>query len=306
MGYTRFFINGREYDLSEEEVPSSVESIYLLLDRMIKEEKGLSRLLENVRISRNITRGNIILKLLEGETYTFNLSSFCFQCGTYLLKELSRCKLCRGLGYKEKKPCRACQGLKIEPHYLQSELFSTSLGEIFNFTLTEFKLFLEKNLSERDKETFLNILVLLERAEFFEIDRLKLSTPIFELSLGERKLLEILAIFSSDLQGVLYILDEPTLGLDEKKRKKLLSFIRELIDRGNSFIVVEHDLEFIKEADFIIELGPQGGEKGGYLLFAQPKEEYIRNPHTLIYPYLTEGPSFQKEIYPKGVYGNNL
>ncbi len=302
QGYTRFFINEKEYDLSEEEIPHNISSIYLLFDRMIKEEKGLSRLLENVRVSQNINRGNIILKVLDGEVSSFNLNNFCFQCGNFLLKEFLRCKTCRGLGYKEKKPCEVCDGLKLEPNYLESELFSYSLRDIFNFTLKEFKHFLENNLLEIEKESFQNIIFLLERAEFFEIDNLKLSTPVFDLSLGERKILEILTLFSSDLQGVLYILDEPTLGLDENKRKKLLNLIRELISKGNSFIVVEHDLEFIKEADFIIELGPEGGEKGGYLLYALPKEEYLTNKNTLIYPYLTKKTFFEKRPLSKEEY----
>ncbi|MGC9141333.1 MAG: hypothetical protein ACP5IN_03110 [Caldimicrobium sp.] len=302
LGYTRFFINEREFDLSEEEPPGSVKSLYLLLDRMVKEEKGLSRFLENIRVAQNINRGTIILKLFEGESFFFNLSHFCFQCGTFLLKEISRCKLCRGLGYKERKPCERCQGLKLEAHYLESELFSTTLRKIYSFTLKEFKLFFEKNLSSLERETFQNVFVLLEKAAYFEIDNLKLSTPVFELSLGERKLLEILTLFSFDLRGVLYLLDEPTLGLDEKKRKKLLTLIRELMAMGNSFIVVEHDLEFIREADFVIELGPGGGEKGGYLLYALPKKEYLKNKNTLIYPYLTRDPSFEKRPISKKEY----
>ena len=302
QGYTRFFINNREYDLSEEEFPDSIESVYLLLDRMIKEEKGLSRLLENVRLSQSISRGNVVLKVLEGDIFSFNLSSFCSKCGSFLSKELIRCKACRGLGYKEKRPCKVCDGLKIEPSYLESKLFSSTLREILSFNLKEFKNFLEKNLSEAERETFQNLLFLLDKCEFFEMEHLRLSTPVFELSLGERKILEILTILSSNLQGVLYILDEPTLGLDEEKRKKLLVLIRELISKGNSFLVVEHDLEFIKEADFIIELGPDGGEKGGHLLFALPKEEYLKNQNTLIYPYLTQKPSFEMKFFSKREY----
>lgn len=294
QGYTRFIINNQEYDLSEEEIPNSVKSVYLLLDRIIKEEKEFSRLLENARISHSINRGNIVLKILEGDVFSFNLSSFCSRCGIFLSREWVRCRSCKGLGYKEKKPCEVCNGLKLEPSYLESKLFSTTLKEIFNFNLKDFKDFLESNLLQSEKEIFQNILYPLERGEFFEIDHLRLSTPVFELSLGERKLLEILTILSSELQGVLYILDEPTLGLDEEKRKKLLFVIRELIAKGNSFIIVEHDLNFIKEADFVIELGPEGGERGGYLFFALPKDEYLKNKDTLIYPYLNERPSFER------------
>jgi len=300
QGYTRFVVDDKELDLSEEPLPESFNKVYLLLDRFIKEEKALFRLLENLRLTQNLNRGFFCIKLLdESREIFFNLSPFCQFCGTYLERGFLKCKSCKGLGYKEKEVCKSCEGLKLEPQILESEIFGHSLKEILKKNLSEFEEFLKTNLSEKEKILFQGIFSLFEKARFLEVDYLKLSTPVFDLSLGERKLLELLSLFVENLKGVLYVLDEPTLGLDEKRRKKILELIREKIREGNSFIVVEHDLEFIKEADFIIELGPEGGEKGGYLLKALPKEEYLRDKEAFLYPYFERGPLFEKRLFEK-------
>ncbi len=300
QGFTRYLFDGSEVDLSEEEAPAGYKEVLLLLDRIIKEERVLPRLLENLRLSQGINRGRVIFKALDGEGVSFNLGSSCFSCGSTLSQDLMRCSLCRGAGFKERKPCPGCEGLKFERSSLESKLFSQTLRELLAMNLAEFKGFLLENLRGEERSLWENYLRLLEKAEALKVDHLKLSTPVFELSLGERKLLEILLLFSADLQGVLYILDEPTLGLDGNRRKGLLVLIREILAQGNSFLVVEHDLDFIREADFLIELGPGAGEKGGFLLRAMPVKDYLKDKEGLFYPYLERPVSFhQKEPSPE-------
>jgi excinuclease ABC subunit A len=300
QGFTRYLIDGREVDLSEEEAQEGFKEVLLLLDRIIKEERVLPRLLENLRLSQGINRGRVIFKSLEGEWVSFNLGSSCFSCGNTLRQDLIRCSLCKGRGFKERKPCPGCEGLKFERSSLESKLFSQTLRELLSMNLGEFKGFLLENLKGEERSFWENYLRLLEKAEALRVDYLKLSTPIFELSLGERKLLEILLLFSADLQGVLYIMDEPTLGLDSNRRKGLLGLIREILAQGNSFLVVEHDLAFIREADFLIELGPGAGEKGGFLLRALPVKDYLKDKEALFYPYFERSVSFkEREASPE-------
>ncbi|MCS7199293.1 MAG: hypothetical protein NZ850_02970 [Caldimicrobium sp.] len=274
QGFTRFIINGKEIDLSEEEVPYQFEEVYLVLDRMIKEERSLYRLLENLRLAQSINRGQVLIKFLDGKTLSFNLSSYCVTCGSPLLTYFKKCSQCRGQGYKEKTPCPKCNGLKLESTILESKLFGIEIKQIVTMSLGELYCFWRDQSHLVSTSAQKSVLTLLEKATFWEVDYLSLSNPVFKLTLGERKILEILLLFFTDFYGVLYVLDEPTLGLDEFRRKKLLILLRELINKGNSCLVVEHDPEFIRQADFIIELGFEGGEKGGYLVRAVPREEY--------------------------------
>lgn len=287
QGYTKYLIDEKEIDLSEEKIPSQFNKIYLILDRMIKEKGVLERFVENLRMSLSLNQGKILLKLKEEGEYFFNLKPQCLNCGSQLQIKWIKCKSCRGLGYKEKKECSECKGLKLNPIILESKIFNKVLKEILKFTLEEFYKFLSELKTptklELWKEAILNKL---EKALFLEIGKLKVSEPVFKLSVGERKLLELLFIFTTNLNKIIYVLDEPTLGLDIKRRQKLLFLLRDLIKKDNSIIVVEHDPFIISNADFIIELGPEGGESGGYLIKADFKEKFFKTQDSLTSKYL--------------------
>jgi len=111
------------------------------------------------------------------------------------------------------------------------------------------------------------------------MEQLTLSTPVFKLSLGERKILELLLLFSVEISDLLFVLDEPSLGLDLERRKILLSYLRELVELGNTLVVVEHDPLFIKSADYVIELGFKGKE-GGYLLYQGEISDFLNKAYT--------------------------
>lgn len=287
QGYTKYLIDNKEIDLSEEKIPAKFGKIYLLLDRMIKEKGTTERFLENLRMSLGLNQGRIILRSLEEKDYFFNLKPICLKCGDQLLTEWIKCKSCKGYGYKEKVSCKDCKGLKINSAILESKLFGNTVEEWLNLSIKEFYNALKKLIiPESLKFWFESLFFKLEKALFLELDYLKLSTPVFNLSVGERKLLEILLIFGINLNKVLYILDEPAVGLDIDKKKKLLLLLKDLINNDNSVILIEHDPFIIENADYIIELGPEGGEKGGYLIKADFKEKFLKEPDTLTSEYL--------------------
>ncbi len=287
QGYTKYLIDEKEIDLSEEKIPNQFKKVYLVLDRIIKEKATLERFVENLRISLYLNQGRIQLRLKEGKEYIFNLKPQCLNCGNQLQIKWIKCKSCKGLGYKEKRECEKCEGLKLDSIILESKMFKRHIKEILNFTLEEFYKFLsELKLSKNLKLWKESILNKLRKAFFLEMGNLKISSPVFKLSVGERKLLELLFIFSTNLNNIIYVLDEPTLGLDIKRREKLLFFLRELIKKDNSVIVVEHDPFIISNADFIIELGPEGGERGGYLIKADFKEKFFKTKDSLTSKYL--------------------
>lgn len=266
QGWIKFLIDEKEIDLSEEPIPLSFKEIYLILDRLVKEEGTYERLLEDVRQSISLNKGKVILKLLNGEMYYFNFKPNCVFCGRELINCWLNCPECKGLGYHKKTPCPSCKGLKLHPLILESKLWGLKLKDILIFTLKEFNDFIKEfPLDEGLKKGLLNKFKIIFN---LGLENLKISQPVFELSIGEKKLLELLLIFSLELSHCLYILDEPSLGLDWEKRIRILEILKEIITKKNSVILVEHDPLFISSADFVIELGPQGGEKGGYLLKA--------------------------------------
>lgn len=284
QGWTKFIINDKEVDLSEEPIPPKLEKVYLLLDRLVKEEKGYERLLEDVRQSVYLNKGKVVLKVLDGDSYFFNFKSNCSYCGAELITYWVNCPTCKGLGYKEKMACSLCKGLKLHPLVLESKLWKLKLEKILTFTLKEFSEFLkeiclEKTLKEK-------ILEKLQVVWELGLENLRVFQPVFELSVGERKLLELLLIFSLDLNHCLYILDEPSLGLDLERRERIIKFIRKIIAKKNSVLLVEHDPFFISQADFIIELGPEGGDKGGYLIKTGYFLDFLEEPLTLTGSYL--------------------
>jgi len=233
---------------------------------MVKKSEALGRLFENIRLSREINGGLFILRFLDGEERIFNLQGNCAFCGSPLITFFKKCEACGGIGYKEGKECPICSGLKLTPQVLESKLFGRKIREILTLPL-------EKSLQILQKS-------LLERVQRFKVEYLSLSTPVFKLSLGERKVLELLLLFSLDLTDLLIVLDEPTLGLDLERRLILLSYLRELVEMGNTLVVVEHDPIFIRSADYIIELGFNGKE-GGYLLYQGETSEFVSYATTL-------------------------
>lgn len=258
LGFTRYLIDGREIDLSEEELQKEPQEVFVILDRLIKTGDLRRRILEAISLSFSINRGKVKLKALSGAEEIFNFEAYCLNCEEPLYFGLRKCPQCRGIGYKEKEPCSVCKGLKLSPAVLKSLLLKREIETILRLSLAEFL--------DLVSVYFPHFLQLQGPIEDLGITALPLDRPVFKMSLGVRKLLELILALTIKMRGVLYIFDEPTLGLDEARRKVLLKFFRGLVDEGNSCIVVEHDPLFIKSADFVIELGPEGGERGGYLL----------------------------------------
>src|SRR5690606_27764161 len=98
------------------------------------------------------------------------------------------------------------------------------------------------------------------------MEEYRLSTPSMEISSGDGQRIKLIKQVNSNLQGILYVFDEPSIGLSEAYQQHLRHILHRLISRGNTVMVVEHDLNFIKAADWIIELGPAAGEQGGEVI----------------------------------------
>ncbi|MFH0905777.1 MAG: excinuclease ABC subunit UvrA [archaeon] len=184
------------------------------------------------------------------------------------------CKACCGLGYNVidmhflgsiNKLCNECEGKRYNKETLNYLYKEKNIYEILDMTVVEAYEFF------KDYKDIKNILELLKDTG---LDYLKLGQSLSTLSGGEAQRIKIVSKLS--IKGEIYILDEPTRGLHFKDIDILLSVLNKLVDNGNSVIVIEHNLDFIKNADYIIDLGPEGGDSGGEIIAQGTPEELIK------------------------------
>ncbi len=231
--------------------------------------------------------GSIILQSAEGGEEIFSVSGRCPTCGVgapsldpRLFSFNSRhgaCPGCEGLGVPGgeqgtgRRLCRRCGGSRLKPEALAVKVGGRSIWDLAQLPAESLKAFFaDLVLDEREtaiarpvKAEILSRLRLLSR---LGLSYLALSRSGDTLSGGEAQRVRLAAQLGSNLTGVCYILDEPTIGLHARDNRRLLEALEELKERGNSIIVVEHDEETIRHADTIVDLGPGGGQHGGQVV----------------------------------------
>jgi len=201
--------------------------------------------------------------------------------------------------YIVEKPCPLCEGARLRKEALAVLIDGKSIWDIVQMPVNQAKKFfveLQEKLTGKDKIIAERLLKeIIERLGFLVnvgLDYLSLSRSATTLSGGEMQRIRLATQLGSKLSGVLYVLDEPSIGLHPRDTTKLINTLKELRDLGNTVIVVEHDPETIESADHIIELGPGAGKHGGYLVAQGTVEDIKSNPQSLTGAYL----SGRKEI----------
>ncbi|MDR1911789.1 MAG: excinuclease ABC subunit UvrA, partial [Helicobacteraceae bacterium] len=196
--------------------------------------------------------------------------------------------------YMIEKPCDVCGGRRLKPESLSVRVADITIGEAIEMPIEECYAFYgdEKRfsyLSEQQQTIASPILKEIRERLFFLNDvglgYLTLGRDARTISGGESQRIRIASQIGSGLTGVMYVLDEPSIGLHERDTIKLIRTLKSLRDRGNSVIVVEHDKETIESADFAVDIGPGAGKNGGEVLFAGNAEE-LKNANTLTSDYL--------------------
>jgi len=223
-------------------------------------------------------------------------------------------------GFMNKIECHECNGNRLKKESLHFIIDNKSIADVANLEITQLAEWinnLDKKLSKRQKTIAAEILKELKtRIQFLldvGVDYLSLNRASKELSGGESQRIRLATQIGSKLVGVLYILDEPSIGLHQRDNTRLIEALKKLRDSGNSVIVVEHDRQMIESADHIIDIGPGAGIMGGNIVAEGPPAT-IKN--TLTADYLTgkkriEIPSKpaqgnSKKLILKGAQGNNL
>jgi excinuclease ABC subunit A len=194
--------------------------------------------------------------------------------------------------YMAESPCLACKGKRLKPAALSTRIGSYSIADIADMTVEQAHNALKGlALSEQERKIAHEILKeLTGRLTFLldvGLDYLTLSRRASTLSGGESQRIRLATQIGSGLVGVLYILDEPSIGLHQKDNLRLLATLKRLRDLGNTLIVVEHDFETMEAADWLIDLGPGAGEHGGRVVAAGPPSEVRENPASLTGKYLS-------------------
>ncbi len=232
--------------------------------------------------------------------------------------------------YRTLRDCPGCHGQRLKPQSLAVRVKGRGIGEYVNLPVSKaLEVFDALSLTEREELIAGRVLrEVRDRLRFLHdvgVGYLTLDRSAATLSGGEGQRIRLATQIGANLSGVLYVLDEPSIGLHQRDNRKLLSTLSRLRDLGNTVVVVEHDEETIRTADYVIDLGPGAGEHGGHVIFQGVPAELLKDPSTalgtggegsLTGAYLrgkrsiptpkSRRPSLKGEIVIRGARANNL
>ena len=188
--------------------------------------------------------------------------------------------------------CPKCKGARLKPESLAVKIVGKSIAEVTKMSITDAISYLSTlNLKEREKFIASRILKELnQRLRFLNdvgLGYLTLDRRMSSLSGGEAQRTQLATQIGSGLTGVLYVLDEPSIGLHQKDNRRLLRTLKKMRDLGNTILVVEHDEETILESDYVIDLGPGAGRHGGHVVATGTSEQIMKNSRSITGKYLS-------------------
>ncbi|MBO0812727.1 MAG: excinuclease ABC subunit UvrA [Microlunatus sp.] len=197
----------------------------------------------------------------------------------------------RFAGYMREVPCRACNGARLKPTSLAVTIGGKNIAEVSAMSIDKASEFLTGlELSAREKQIAERVLKEInERLRFLldvGLDYLSLDRPTGSLSGGEAQRIRLATQIGSGLAGVLYVLDEPSIGLHQRDNRRLIETLLRLREIGNTLIVVEHDEDTIRTADWVVDIGPGAGEHGGHVVVSGTVEDLVNSKDSLTGAYL--------------------
>jgi len=219
------------------------------------------------------------------------------------------------------KPCPQCHGARLKPESLAVKVGGLSIAEMSSLSIARLQDFFNEIVLNPTEHQIAHQILKEIRARisflvYVGVEYLTLDRTAFTLSGGEAQRIRLATQIGSQLMGVLYILDEPSIGLHQRDNRRLIDTLLRLRNNGNTVIVVEHDQEMIESADYIIDLGPGAGASGGEIVFAGTPVEIRNAPQSLTGQYLSgvrkiATPNFRRtgngrQICLCGATGNNL
>ena len=319
-GYVRARIDGRMADLGEDIAldKQKKHTIEVVVDRLVmKSGDALARrLTDSVETSLKLADGLVGVLTEDDKAVLYSEKLACVRCGVSYPEITPRvfsfnsphgaCPACDGIGYAMTpgglqddgdedftmlELCPVCKGARLRPESLSVKLGRRSIAEVTQLSVrAAADYFGSLPLAERERLIAHRILKeIRERLGFLVnvgLDYLTLDRPAATLSGGEGQRIRLATQIGSGLVGVLYILDEPSIGLHQRDNRRLLQTLLRLRDMGNTVVVVEHDAETMRSADHILDLGPGAGALGGRLVAQGTPAEIMANPASLTGRYL--------------------
>ena len=196
--------------------------------------------------------------------------------------------------YRDQSPCEVCKGYRLKPEALCVKVDGQNIGQVCELSIRAadaWFMALDKALTDKQKEIAARILKEIRaRLRFLNdvgLEYLTLARASGSLSGGESQRIRLASQIGSGLSGVLYVLDEPSIGLHQRDNARLLDSLKRLRDLGNTVIVVEHDEDAIRTADYVIDMGPGAGIHGGHIIAEGTPDQIMRAPKSLTGQYLT-------------------
>ena len=312
-GFIRARIDGQIMDLTHDITlrKHKRHTIEIVIDRLII-KPGIDRQIkESIESALGYADTVVINLLAENRDILFSKTAVCTHCGisypeitpmffSFNSKQ-GACPRCNGLGFEnidedsseleEYKFCKLCNGMRLRKEALSIRVQGTNIGEFAQLTVKDAASFVN-NLTLTDREQAIASRILKEvkdRLHFMEkvgLDYLTLNRSSLTLSGGEGQRIRLATQLGSSLTGVLYILDEPSIGMHPKDCRKLLESLSSIRDAGNTVLVVEHDEETIRWADYIIDMGPGAGLRGGWVVASGRPGEIEQNNNSVTGQYL--------------------
>ncbi|MEW6586451.1 MAG: excinuclease ABC subunit UvrA [Nitrospirota bacterium] len=316
-GFIRARIDGEMMDLTRDITLQKHKrhTIEIVIDRLII-KPGIDRQIKEAIDTALRYADVVVINLLEGnKDILFSKTAVCPRCGISY-PEISpmffsfnskqgACPRCRGLGYEnmeedttgmeeyeEYRRCKLCNGLRLRKEALSIRVQGLNIAEFARMPVKDSAVFV-RQLDLSDRERIIASRVLKEvkdRLSFLEkvgLGYLTLDRSSLTLSGGEAQRIRLATQLGSSLTGVLYILDEPSIGMHPRDCKKLLESLSAIRDAGNTVIVVEHDEETIRWADHIMDMGPGAGLRGGWIVASGTVKEIEENEQSLTGRYLS-------------------
>ena len=301
QGFTRAMADGVSYslaDLTENEKGIVPEEFFIVVDRVIVRENTRTRIAEAVDGVLKLTHGELVLDI-NGSRKLYSTAPRCPDHGAQQSRPLqpedlspysrtSACPTCGGTGIIEKddttEDCPDCKGLRLRPNLLQSVIDNSTWKDLLETPFAKLgpklhQLF-DSRLNPNQKPAFNALLDRIEAINELGIGYLTGGRSATTLSGGEIQRLRLSSLSTGHLNNLLIVLDEPASGLHQCDVEALWKVLKKVQSRGNTLVLIEHNPGIIKRADWIIEMGPGAGEKGGEILFQGTAKELLENPQS--------------------------
>lgn len=313
-GFLHVRVDGQFRELEEDIVleRNKKHDIEVLIDEILLGKDSQKRLKESVELALDLGNGNLLTIGEEGRDMYYSLSLLCPYCEISLPELEPRafsfnspygaCPECHGLGFLTKTDewgdielsdeiCPGCGGSRLKEESLAVKLDGRNIFELSSLPVGRLQRMLSSlSFSPAQEKIAASIMrEIVSRLHVMEelgMPYIQLSRTTASLSGGEARRVRLAAQIGSRLRGVLYVLDEPTIGLHQRDNNRLISLLRDIKDDGNSVIVVEHDEQTIRAADFILDLGPGAGEKGGEKVAEGTLSHVLASQESLTSQYL--------------------